>query len=82
MEIVKRLDFTLLITKNYLYMNKLAPKDLALDEFKAKNQLEVWFRKTPSFNKLERIQLYQNNLLINRSNAIVWTAVLFFSVLI
>ena len=28
--------FSLLLAKNYLYMNKLAPKDLALDEFKAR----------------------------------------------
>ena len=34
--IVKKLDFTLLFGKYYLYINKLAPKDLSLDEFKAK----------------------------------------------
>ena len=34
--IVKKLDFTLLCAKYYLYINKLAPKDLSLDEFKAK----------------------------------------------
>ena len=36
MEIVKKLDFTLLLAKYYLYINELAPKDLSLDEFKAK----------------------------------------------
>ena len=35
-EIVKKLDFTLLFAKYYMYINKLAPKDLTLDEFKAK----------------------------------------------
>ena len=34
-EIVKKLYFTLLVAKYYLYINKLAPKDLSLDEFKA-----------------------------------------------
>ena len=49
-------DFTLLFAKYYLYKNKLAPKELSLDDFKAiisSYQLEVhsvWFRKTPCFN--------------------------------
>ena len=34
-EIVKKLYFTLLVAKYYLYINKLAPKDLSLDELKA-----------------------------------------------
>ena len=32
--IVKKLDFTLLLAKYYLYINKLAPKDLSLDELR------------------------------------------------
>ena len=35
-DIVKKLDFTLLFARYYMYINKLAPKDLTLDEFKAK----------------------------------------------
>ena len=34
--IFKKLDFTILCAKYYLYINKLAPKDLSLDEFKTK----------------------------------------------
>ena len=69
--IVKKLDFTLLFAKNYLYINNLAPKDL-----------EVWFEKSPPSIKNPT---YQYNLLINRSNVIVWiitTAVLFFFLVI
>ena len=33
MEIVKKLDFSLLLAKYYLYINKLAPKYLAVDKF-------------------------------------------------
>ena len=36
LDIVKKLDFTPLFAKYYMYINKLAPKDLSLDEFKAK----------------------------------------------
>ena len=35
LEIVKKPYFTLLVAKYYLYINKLAPKDLSLDELKA-----------------------------------------------
>ena len=34
--IVKKFDFTLLFAKYYLYINKLALKELSLDKFKAK----------------------------------------------
>ena len=43
--IVKKLDFTLLFAKYYLYINKLAPKDLSLDEFKAKISWRYDFEK-------------------------------------
>ena len=43
-EIVK-LDFTLLFAKYYLYINKLAPKDLSSDEFKAKISWRYDFEK-------------------------------------
>ena len=46
--IVKKLDFTLLFAKYYLYINKLAPKDLSLDEFKAKVSWRYDFEKPPS----------------------------------
>ena len=66
--------------KYYLYINKLAHKDLSLDEFMAK----INWQKTPSFNySYSKNQTYQNNLLINLCNPIVWiitTAVLFFFV--
>ena len=45
MEIVKKLDFTLLLAKYYLYNNKLAPKDLALDKFKARISWRYDFEK-------------------------------------
>ena len=45
--IVKKLDFTLLFAKYYLYINKLAPKDLSLDEFKAKISWRYDFEKPP-----------------------------------
>ena len=45
--IVKKLDFTLLFAKYYLYINKLAPKDLSLDEFKAKISWWYDFEKPP-----------------------------------
>ena len=45
--IVKKLDFTLLFAKYYLYINKLAPKDLSLDEFKAKISWRYDFEKAP-----------------------------------
>ena len=35
-EIVKKLDYTLLFAKYYLYINKKAPKDLSFDKLKAK----------------------------------------------
>ena len=44
-EIVKNLDFTLLFAKYYLYITKLAPKDLCLDEFKAKISSRYDFEK-------------------------------------
>ena len=43
--IVKKLDFTLLFTQYYLYINKLAPKDLSLDEFKTKISWNYDFEK-------------------------------------
>ena len=43
--IVKKLDFTLLFAKYYLYINKKAPKDLSLDEFKAKISWRYDFEK-------------------------------------
>ena len=43
----KKLDFTLLFAKYYLYINKLAPKDLSLDEFKAKISWRYDFEKPP-----------------------------------
>ena len=46
--IVKKLDFTLLFAKYYLYINKLAPKDLSLDQFKAKVSWRYDFEKPPS----------------------------------
>ena len=46
--IVKKLDFTILFAKYYLYINKLAPKDLSLDEFKAKISWRCNFEKPPS----------------------------------
>ena len=45
-EIVKKLDFTLSFAKYYLYMNKLAPKDLYLDEFKTKISWRYDFEKS------------------------------------
>ena len=45
--IVKKLDFTLLFAKYYLYINKLAPKDLSLDEFKVKISWRYDFEKPP-----------------------------------
>ena len=45
--IVKKLDFTLLFAKYYLFINKLAPKDLSLDEFKAKISWRYDFEKPP-----------------------------------
>ena len=50
LDIVKKPYFTLLVAKYYLYINKLAPKDLSLD-------WEVWLWKNPSFNQLVRIHL-------------------------
>ena len=38
--------FTLLFAKYYLYINKLAPKDLSLDEFKAKISWRYDLEKT------------------------------------
>ena len=43
--IVKKLDFTLLFAKYYLYITKLAPKDLSLDKFKAKISWRYDFEK-------------------------------------
>ena len=43
--IVKNLDFILLFAQYYLYINKLAPKDLSLDEFKAKISWRYDFEK-------------------------------------
>ena len=37
--------FSLLLAKHYLYMNKLAPKDLALDKFKAIESVEGMISK-------------------------------------
>ena len=78
--IVKKLDFTLLFAKYYLYINKLAPKDLSLDEFKAKISWRYDFETPPQL--VTRYPSYRNNLLITRSNVIVRviTAVLFFLV--
>ena len=78
--IVKKLDFTLLFAKYYLYINKLAPKDLSLDEFKAKISWRYDFETPPQL--VSRYPSYRNNLLITRSNVIVRviTAVLFFLV--
>ena len=43
--IAKKLDFTLLFAKYYLYITKLAPKDLSLDKFKAKISWRYDFEK-------------------------------------
>ena len=80
--IVKKLDFTLLFAKYYLYINKLAPKDLSLDEFKAKVSWSYDFEKPlPSITAVaSQNPTYRNNLLINRSNItvqIITTAVQF-----
>ena len=48
--IVKKLDFTFLLAKYYVYTNKLAPKYLSLDEFKAKISWRYDFEKPPSSN--------------------------------
>ena len=78
----KKLDFTLLFAKYYLYINKLAPKDLSLDEFKAKISWRYDF-ENPLLQLVSKYPSYWNNLLISRSNVIVriiTTAVLFFLV--
>ena len=80
--IVKKLDFTLLFAKYYLYINKLAPKDLSLDEFKAKISWRYDF-ENPLLQLVSKYPSYRNNLLIGRSNVIMritTTAVLFFLV--
>ena len=66
--IVKKLDFTLLFAKYYLYRNKLAPKDLSLDEFKAKIS---WISKNPLLQQVSEYPSYWNNLSISRFNVIV-----------
>ena len=83
MAIVKKLDITLLFAKYYLYINKLAAKDLSLDEFKAKVSWSYDFEKPlPSITAVaSKNPTYRNNLLINRSNItvqIITTAVLLF----
>ena len=54
LEIVKKPYFTLLVAKYYLYINKLAPKDLSLDEFKARINWSYDFEKPlPSISQKE-----------------------------
>ena len=63
-----------------MYINKLASKDLSLDELKAKISWRYDFEKPPPL--ISKYPSYRNNLLIGRSNVIVritTTAVLLFS---
>ena len=69
-EIVKKLDFTLLFAKYYMYINKLAPKDLTLDEFKAKISWGM-ISKNPLLQFVSKNPTYRNTLLINKSNTVL-----------
>ena len=71
-EIVKKLDFTLLFAKYYMYINKLAPKDLTLDEFEAKISWGM-ISKNPLLQFVSKNPTYRNTLLINRSNVATLT---------
>ena len=79
---MSRSSILLLFAKYYLHINKLAPEDLSLDEFKAKISWR-YDSKNPLLQLVCKNPTYRNNLLINRSNVIVsiiTTAVLFFFV--
>ena len=66
LEIVKKLDFTLLLAKYYLYINKLAPKDLSLDEFRARiswRYWELWGKSEAQINLQRELVAYQHALI-------------------
>ena len=80
-DIVKKLDFTLLFAKYYMYINKLAPKDLTLDEFKAKiswgmiskNPLLQFVSKNPTYrNTLYVATLTKSNTVLNVFLSYFW----------
>ena len=80
-DIVKKLDFTLLFAKYYMYINKLAPKDLTLDEFKAKiswgmiskNPLLQFVSKNPTYRKtLYVATLTKSNTVLNVFLSYFW----------
>ena len=62
---------TLLYFVKLVYINKLAPQDLSLDEFKDKISWRYDFEKP--FSSISKNSTYRNNLLINRCNAIAFS---------
>ena len=80
--IVKKLDFTLLFTQYYLFINKLAPKIYLWMNLRLKSVGDT-SSKNPLLQLVSKYPSYRNNLFISRSNVtvrIITTAVLFFLV--
>ena len=69
--IVKKLDFTLLFAKYYLYINRLAPKDLSYLSYLRLNSVGDTISKNPLLQLVSKYSSYRNNLLISRYNVIV-----------
>ena len=78
--IVKKLNFTLLFAKYYLYITKLAPKIYLWMNLRLKS-VGIMISKNPFLQLASKNPTYRNNRLINRFNVtvqIITTAVLFF----